>query len=146
MYPVPSFDHADYFSELVVGLSFIGMEHVVLLAGIIAVFDILPVLGTGGIILPWAGISLFQGEYDLAIQLLILYLTITVIRNLIEPKLVGTQLGMHPVMMLISMYAGVYVFGVSGLYVGPILFSLRQFTRDNHFKCWERECCCDRRL
>ena len=112
------------FVELSIGLSFIGIRHSVAVALCIAVFDILPVLGTGGIMIPWTVISLVQGKYSFALGLILVYVVITIIRNIIEPKIVGGQLGLHPIVTLSSMFAGVQLFGVIGLFGFPIVLSL----------------------
>ena len=117
------------FLELGAGLTLLGIERAWLIAGLIAVFDILPVLGTGGVMLPWSGIAVLQGRAGLAVGLLILYLAITVIRNIIEPKIVGKQLGLHPVVTLISMFIGAKLFGVLGLFGFPIGLSLMKYMR-----------------
>lgn len=112
------------FIELSIGLSIIGVSNAILIAILIAVFDILPVLGTGGIMIPWVIISALRGEYPLAIGLLVVYLVITVIRNIIEPKIVGSQIGLHPIVTLVSMFVGVQLLGVIGLFGFPIIISL----------------------
>lgn len=119
------------FVELSAGLSFIGIKNAVAVAAFIAVFDILPVLGTGGIMIPWGVISLLSGQVPLGLKLLAVYLVITVIRNIIEPKIVGSQLGLHPVVTLASMFAGVHLFGVIGLFGFPIGLSLMCYLNDN---------------
>ncbi len=119
------------FIELSLGLSLIGIENATLIAALIAVFDILPVLGTGGIMIPWGIFSLLRGELGLGIALLLLYVVITVIRNIIEPKIVGSQLGLHPVVTLASMFAGVQLGGVIGLFGFPIGLSLLRYLNDN---------------
>ena len=112
------------FVELSIGLSLIGIRHSVAVALCIAVFDILPVLGTGGIMIPWTVISLVQGKYSFALGLILVYVVITIIRNIIEPKIVGGQLGLHPIVTLSSMFAGVQLFGIIGLFGFPIVLSL----------------------
>ena len=112
------------FVELSIGLSIIGIRYAVLVSALISIFDILPVLGTGGIMIPWVLVSLLQGKIGTALGLLIVYVAITVIRNIIEPKIVGGQLGLHPVVTLASMFAGVQLFGVVGLFGFPIGLSL----------------------
>lgn len=112
------------FCELAVGLAIIGIENSVLISLGIAIFDILPVLGTGGVMIPWAIISAVLGDIPMALKLLTLYLVITVVRNIIEPKIVGKQIGLHPVITLVSMFAGVQLFGVAGLFGFPIGLSL----------------------
>lgn len=119
------------FVELSIGLSIIGVRHAVLVAFLISIFDILPVLGTGGIMLPWAALTAVKGDFTLALALLVVYLVITVIRNIIEPKIVGSQLGLHPVVTLVSMFVGVQLFGVMGLFGFPILLSLLCYLDEN---------------
>ena len=119
------------FVELSVGLKMIGLKHAVMIAFIISVFDILPVLGTGGIMIPWAIAAAVAGRYTLAIELAVIYLVITVIRNIIEPKIVGSQLGLHPVVTLASMFVGVQLIGVAGLFGFPILLSLLRYLNKN---------------
>ncbi len=115
------------FVELLAGLKIIGLKHAVMIAFIISVFDILPVLGTGGIMIPWAVIAVLSGRYSFAVKLLVIYLAITVIRNIIEPKIVGSQLGLHPVVTLASMFAGVQLLGAVGLFGFPICLSLLRY-------------------
>ena len=74
------------FVELSIGLTIIHVPNSVIIALLIAIFDILPVLGTGGIMIPWVVISAFSGDYPLALGLLIVYVVITIIRNILEPK------------------------------------------------------------
>ena len=112
------------FVELALGLSLIGIDNAMIIALCIAVFDILPVLGTGGIMIPWAVVNIVLGNYGLAVKLFVLYVIITIIRNIIEPKIVGSQLGLHPIVTLSSMFAGVQVFGGIGLFGFPITLSL----------------------
>lgn len=112
------------FIELFLGLSLIKVDNALIISLVIAVFDILPVVGTGGIVIPWGVITLIRGDITLGISLLILYLIITVIRNILEPKIVGSQLGLHPVITLMSMFVGVSLAGGLGLFGFPILLSL----------------------
>ena len=119
------------FVELAIGLTLVGINHAILVALIIAVFDILPVLGTGGVMIPWTILTVIQGNYPMALGLLILYLVITVIRNFIEPKIVGSQLGLHPVVTLCSMFVGVQLLGVVGLFGFPIGLSLLRHLNDH---------------
>ena len=119
------------FFELSIGLAIVGVHRAVLVALCIAIFDILPVFGTGGIMIPWIIISVFQGNYPLAVGLLAVYVVITVIRNIIEPKIVGSQLGLHPIVTLVSMFIGAQLFGVIGLFGLPIFLSLLRHLNDN---------------
>jgi len=112
------------FVELSIGFTIIGINKPILIALLIAVFDILPVVGTGGILIPWAIISLIQGKYSFALGLFLIYVIVTIIRNIIEPKIVGSQIGLHPVVTLISLFVGAQLFGVLGLFGFPITLSL----------------------
>ena len=118
------------FVELAIGLSIIGVPNAILIALAISIFGILPVLGTGGIMIPWTVITAIQGNYPLAIGLLVVYLIITVIRNILEPKIVGSQIGLHPIVTLASMFVGAQLFGVFGLFGFPILLSLLRHLND----------------
>lgn len=118
------------FIELSIGLTVIGVQKSVLVALGIAIFDILPVLGTGGVMIPWMLITVLQGDFPTAIGLLLIYLTVTVIRNIIEPKIVGSQIGLHPVVTLASMFVGVQLFGAVGLFGLPITLSLLRHLND----------------
>ena len=118
------------FVELSIGLSIVKIEHAVIVALLISIFDILPVLGTGGIMIPWTVLTAIQGDFRLSLGLLIIYIVITIIRNIIEPKIVGGQLGLHPVVTLSSMFAGAQLFGVIGLFGFPIGLSLLRHLND----------------
>ena len=119
------------FVELSVGLTLIGVNRAILVALLIAIFDILPVLGTGGIMIPWVILSALGGDLPHAFALLVLYVIITVIRNIIEPRIVGAQIGLHPVLTLMSMFVGNHLFGIVGLFGLPILLSLLRYLNDN---------------
>lgn len=112
------------FVELSIGLSIIGVDQPILCALGIAVFDVLPVFGTGGIMIPWSIISLLQGDFALAGKLLVLYLIVTVIRNIIEPKVVGDQLGLNPVASVLAVYVGLQLGGAVGMIACPILLTV----------------------
>ena len=109
------------FLEQAIGLTILGVEYSVLIAMAIAVFDILPVVGSGTIMLPWAVISLVTGDIKRGVGLLILYVIITVIRQIIEPRIVGDHVGLHPLLTLMCMFVGLRVFGGLGLLGLPIL-------------------------
>ena len=108
------------FTELSIMFSLFGIQNPVLKAALIAMMDILPILGTGGIMIPWAVISLAVGYTKLGIELFVIYAVVTVVRNYVEPKIVGTQLGLHPIITLISMFIGLRLFGFWGLFGLPV--------------------------
>lgn len=118
------------FVELSLGLSIIGVPNAILIALVIAFFDILPVLGTGGVMIPWTIITFLQGNYHMGFGLLAVYIFVTVVRNILEPKIVGGQLGIHPVVALMSMFVGANLIGVIGLFGFPITLSLLKHLND----------------
>ncbi len=107
------------FAELFVGFLVLGVDEAFVIAFLIAVLDILPVLGTGTVLIPWTLIAFASGETRLAIGILVLYLIITVVRNIVEPRLVGRQMGLSPVVMLPCMLVGLKFFGIIGLFGIP---------------------------
>lgn len=124
------------FCEVTIGLNvlkFIGVYdggYIIAISIVTAFVDIFPVLGTGTIMIPWAIISLFTGNFGLGIGLFVLYALITVIRQILEPKLVSMNVGMHPVITLMGMYLGVQLFGVIGIFTLPITFFLVKALND----------------
>jgi sporulation integral membrane protein YtvI len=112
------------FVELFIGFLVLGIDYAAVLALLIAVVDILPVLGTGGVMIPWTVVNVVLGNFKLALSLLIVYVIVTIVRNIIEPKIVGGQLGLHPIITLSSMFLGVQVMGLVGLFGFPIGLSL----------------------
>lgn len=83
--------------------------------------DALPILGSGAAMIPWAVISAVNGEIGLAIAILILWITMSVIRQFAEPRVVSTHIGIHPIFTLLAMYTGFKLIGVLGMFVGPIV-------------------------
>ena len=113
--------------ELFIGLSIIRLlglydgSHVFLISFIIACIDIIPVLGTGTIMLPWSVYSFVTGNIGMGIGLLVIYATITVIRQFIEPKLVAGQVGISPVVTIMAMFIGIKIFGAIGIFILPFI-------------------------
>lgn len=108
------------FSEVLVGFLIIGIENALLLALIIALVDALPILGVGTVLLPWAVIDLLMGNTRQGLSLALLWLIIVFVRQLIEPKVVGQQIGIHPLFTLFGMYVGLQFMGIFGMFLGPI--------------------------
>lgn len=107
------------FGELAVGFLVLRVDPALLLAGLVALVDALPVFGTGTVLIPWAVLAFFGGSRELALGLLILYGAVTVVRNVLEPRLVGERLGLHPLLALAAMYVGFQAFGVAGMVLAP---------------------------
>lgn len=107
------------FVELSVGFLLLEVEGAFTIAFIIAILDILPVLGTGTVLLPWSVIAMASGNLRMGIGVFVLYLVITIVRNIIEPRLVGQQIGLPPVVMLPCMIVGLKFFGIIGMFGLP---------------------------
>lgn len=112
------------FAELSVGLLTLRVENPFGIAAIIAIADAFPILGTGTVVIPWAVISLFQQRYYLALGLILLYLIVTAVRHFVEPKVVGDQLGIPPIVAIIAIYLGFVWFGVLGAILFPIIMNI----------------------
>lgn len=108
-------------------LRFIGVynsDYLFIIAVLIAVVDIIPVLGTGTVLIPWGIISLLGDKIGLGIGLLVTYAVILVIRQILEPKLVAGQVGLPPIVTIVSMYVGTKTLGVLGFFILPFLVIL----------------------
>ena len=108
------------FVELSILFTVFGIQKAFLKAVIIAIFDIMPILGTGGILIPWFVISFALGHTAQGLKLLVIYAIVTVVRNYVEPRIVGVQLGLHPIITLVSMFIGLRLFGFWGLFGLPV--------------------------
>lgn len=126
------------FAELFVGFLILGIDYSFVLALLIAFVDFLPVFGTGAILVPWAIILLLMKEYFLGIGLFILFGLITVVRQVVEPRIVGKSLGVHPLLTLVTLYIGFRLFGILGMIFLPIavliLFSKNEREAENKEK------------
>ena len=110
----------------VIGLYFfsiVGMKVTYpLIAAIgIAIVDALPIFGSGTVMIPWAVISACNGDIVLGVSLLTLWILMSIIRQIIEPKIVSKEIGIHPIFTLIAMYTGFKFAGFLGIYIGPII-------------------------
>lgn len=108
------------FAEITVGLLIIGERRAILIALLIAIFDILPIVGSGLILLPWTIVTFIQGDISRGIGLAILYAVVVVARQILEPKIVGKRVGLHPLVTLFCMWMGVKLLGGFGLFGFPI--------------------------
>ncbi|MDR0294543.1 MAG: sporulation integral membrane protein YtvI [Oscillospiraceae bacterium] len=112
------------FAELLVGLTIVRGTFSILPALAIAFVDFLPVLGCGVIMFPWALIHLITGNTYMAVGIMIVYLVVFVVRQFIEPKIVGDQLGINPLLTLTAMYVGFLSMGVLGMILLPIVVTI----------------------
>ena len=124
------------FTEVFIGLTVLKMiglfssNYIAVICVVTAIVDVIPVLGTGTIVLPWAAYSFITGNIGMGIGLLVLYAVVTVIRQIVEPKLVAGQLGLPPFVTLIAMYLGLKIFGVLGVFILPIIAIMVKLLND----------------
>lgn len=104
-------------------LQFAGfkIEYPLLMALFIGFVDALPILGSGTVMIPWAIICAINGDINLGIAVIVLLIVMSVARQILEPKLVSKNIGVHPIFTLIAMYTGFKVIGIMGLLIGPIV-------------------------
>ncbi len=132
------------FCELSIGLTILNLigvmsnGYIYIIAIVIAIFDILPVAGSGGILIPWSLISLISGNVGQAIGLIVMYAVISVIRQYIEPKIVGNSLGVNPIITLAGLYFGLKLFGFMGMFIVPIsVMTVKAFNDTGRLKLWK---------
>ena len=126
------------FTELFIGFSILGISYSFIIALLTAVVDILPVLGTGTVLIPWGIYMLISGNYFVGVGILILYVIITVIRQVLEPKIVGSYVGLYPLVTLMAMYIGSKLMGFFGLFLFPIvIILLKKMNEDGNIKLWK---------
>lgn len=106
--------------QTVIGLLILKVDYALTLAFLIGLADILPIVGPGTIYIPWAVWEFIQGKYGLGAALLVLYSFIILLRQILQPKLVAVNLGLHPLTALIALYAGLKLLGIAGLIIGPL--------------------------
>ena len=109
------------FFILLVGFFVIGQPYGLLLALVLAVMDFIPIIGAGTVMVPWAVVDLFMGNYFHAVQLMVIWGAIALFRRVGEPKFVGDQTGLSPIASLISIYIGWRLAGVLGMILGPTI-------------------------
>lgn len=110
--------------ELIIGLLILRIKGAIWIGIVIAIIDIVPVLGTGTIMIPWAIFSFASGNYIRCLGLIIIYAVVTVIRQVMEPKIVSGSIGLHPILTLFGMFVGTKLFGFWGLFLLPISFTV----------------------
>ena len=112
------------FVILLIGFLILRVDYALIIALAIAIFDAVPIFGSGAVLIPWAIIEFFSGAPLRGVGFLIIYLSVLLFRQMIEPKIVGENIGMHPLLTLMSMYAGYRIFSVGGLILGPLTLTM----------------------
>lgn len=119
------------FTELALGFSLLGLANPLILAFLIAIMDALPVIGTGTVMVPWMAYNALLGNYQLALSLFVIYVIIFVVRQSIEPKVVGDQIGLSPIIILMCLYVGVRLFGIVGMFILPLAITIFKKLNDD---------------
>lgn len=106
---------------LSLGFLLLRIPYALVWAAVVSLVDAFPVLGTGTVLIPWSFVCLLQGDGARAIGLLGLYVTITLTRSVLEPKLLGRHLGLDPLVTLMALYIGFRLWGIGGMILAPML-------------------------
>ena len=126
------------FFELLAAFLIMRVQFAVLFALLLAVIDLLPLLGVGTVLIPWAAVSFLNGDFVRGTALIVTYGVIAVVRNILEPKLVGSQIGLPPITALLAMYIGFRVIGIMGMALFPIgLIMLKHLNDKGYVRLWK---------
>ncbi len=109
------------FLQLYAGFLILKTEYAFTIALITALVDILPVIGVGTVLIPWAAVKIISGSYYQGFGLLIIFAVVSIVREILEPKIIGKSIGLHPLMTLFSMYIGLELCGFLGMISFPVL-------------------------
>ncbi|MDR0896641.1 MAG: sporulation integral membrane protein YtvI [Oscillospiraceae bacterium] len=112
------------FAELTLGFLLMGLDYAFLFAALIALLDALPVIGAGLFLIPMSLYGFVVGNLTLGIGTALIYLMTIVMRQLLEPRIIGRQLGLYPLATMMAMYAGLRVMGFAGMLLGPLMLLL----------------------
>ena len=126
------------FAELLIFFLIFGFEPALPLAFLIAIVDILPVLGVGTILIPWSLVSLLSGAPWRALILICMYIVVTIVRQVLEPKVIGDHVGMMPILTLFCIWVGLKLFGFGGMFLIPItVVILKNLHESGKVKIWK---------
>lgn len=133
------------FVVILTGLTILKVPHAFLIAIGIALLDALPFFGSGAALLPWSVISFITSDIRMGIGLLIIYLAVVFTRQMIEPKIVSSKIGINPILTLMSMYLGFKIFSIGGMILGPVCLMLvvslyKAGAFNSIIKCFKKIC------
>lgn len=109
------------FFILLGGFLLVGQNYALLLALGLAILDFIPIIGSGTVMVPWAVVALFTRDFSTAVYLMVIWGVVAMFRRVAEPRFVGDQTGLSPILSLVGIYVGMKVAGVAGMILGPIL-------------------------
>lgn len=126
------------FAELLIFFLIFGFKPALPLAFLISIVDILPVLGVGTVLIPWSLVSLLSGAPWRALILICMYIIITIVRQVLEPKVIGDHVGMMPILTLFCIWVGLKLFGFGGMFLIPITVVIFKNLQDSgKIKLWK---------
>ena len=108
------------FFQLYAGFLILKTEYAFTLALVTALVDILPVIGVGTVLIPWGAFKIITGSYYSGFGMLIIFAVVSIVREILEPRIIGKSIGLHPLMTLLAMYVGVETCGLAGLIAFPV--------------------------
>lgn len=120
-------------SVCIIGLIIIGSPYALLIGIGIGIFDLIPVLGAGGILITWAVYHFIVGNFSFGIGLMVIYGVVFLTRQMLESHVVGEQIGVHPIILLMSIYVGVFTMGPVGIFAGPLIALTIKITMEADF-------------
>ena len=127
------------FALLLMGFMMLGMKNSLSLAVLVAFVDILPVLGVGIVLIPWAIFSFIVGDTATAVAIALLYAVIAVTRQIIEPHIIGKRTGLHPLVTVIALYIGFNVMGFFGMILFPFIMIIIKYLNDSgKLRLWKQ--------
>ncbi|MCL1877819.1 MAG: sporulation integral membrane protein YtvI [Defluviitaleaceae bacterium] len=115
----------------IAALFIMGSPYALLLGILFSFLDFLPAIGPGLILVPWIIVSLLMGNVTQAVWLLVLYVAIILVRHILQPKILGVQMGAHPLAVLVAIYIGFRVFGILGIIIGPTILMIYVVLRES---------------
>jgi len=126
------------FAELSVAFLIFDFNPAITLAFVISIVDILPIFGVGTVLIPCFVIELILGHPIKALIIIGIYLVITIVRQTLEPKVIGDHVGLPPIVTLFCIYVGLQLFGVLGMFLLPITVTVIKNLQDNKkIKIWK---------
>lgn len=108
----------------VAGLWLLRYPYALLMGIIIGLLDALPFIGTGTVLVPWAVYLIFTGQISYGVCLIVLFLGTNMLREYLEPKLIGDKIGVYPIVMVAAVYLGLHIYGIAGVILGPVSYLL----------------------
>ncbi|MCL2573816.1 MAG: sporulation integral membrane protein YtvI [Defluviitaleaceae bacterium] len=126
-------------SVCIIGLLIIGSEYALLIGIGIGIFDLIPVFGAGGILITWAVYHFIAGNISFGIGLLVIYGVVFLTRQMLESHVVGEQIGIHPIILLMSVYVGIFTMGVVGIFAGPLIVVIVKTIMEANFTTYTED-------